>query len=137
MNLGIDYFARKDQADPTLPELVITEINARWTGGLFPAELVRRLGCENEPVVAFIDMCPPALFEAYMDFVEANIPDAQSTPFSIAPMGFAPFEMEMDGRTFIFIWQIVIGDFEAFKTEKDRVFEDDPMPTANLIHTAS
>ena len=62
LNLGVDYFVRNAAANAALPELLITEINARWTGGLFPAELVRRLGVGDADVLAFIDLCPPERF---------------------------------------------------------------------------
>lgn len=135
-NLGIDYFIRNEDADRRLPELVITEINARWTGGLFPAELVRRLGAAHLPVVAFIDMCPPEEFHNYQLFLEQHLydRDAQQT-FAIAPMGFAPFPTDIEGASYLFVWQIVLGDFEAFKQAKQQQLGDQVLITAPNIST--
>jgi len=135
-NLGIDYFIRNPQADPHLPELVVTEINARWTGGLFPAELVRRLGVGDQPVVAFIDMCPPDEFRNYQQFLEQHLyrPDRVQA-FAIAPMGFAPFPTDVEGTDYLFVWQIVIGDFEEFKRIKHQALGDEVLITAPNITT--
>jgi hypothetical protein len=137
-NLGIDYFVRNPTANPTLPEIVVTEINARWTGGLFPAELVRRLGVTDKPVVAFIDMCPPEDFDRYLQFLEDHLHGRTSSPFSIAPfsiapMGFAPFVMNAEDYEFIFVWQIVIGDFDQFKKVKQDVLGDQILPTVSKM----
>ena len=137
-NLGIDYFQRRPGADSTLPELIVTEINARWTGGLFPAELVERLQVQDQEVVAFIDMCPPDRLDNYVSFMESHLTmtDAETdsgAPFSICPMGFAPFDMEMDGREFCFVWQIVCGDFVAFADAVTADLGADTLPTANQI----
>ncbi len=134
VNLGIDYFVRRDSAPADLPDLLVTEINARWTGGLFPAELVRRLGLESANVVAFIDMCPPERFDDYLTFLETHLYAAGSAaPWSIAPMGFAPFPMEIEGTEILFVWQIVIGDFEAFKAAREVELGQDVLITAPRI----
>ena len=132
-NLGIDLFIRNVDADPALPDLQITELNARWTGGLFPAELIRRLGIEDRNVVAFIDVCPPDRFDDYMGFVEAHLFGTSGQAFAIAPMGFSPLPVEMDGAQQLYVWQIVVGDFEAFKAAKDNALGPLVMPTAPRI----
>ena len=135
-NLGIDYFIRNPQAEPTLPEMVVTEINARWTGGLFPAELARRLGVQDQPVVAFIDMCPPQHFNEYQRFLERHLYSEISTAaFNIAPMGFAPFRMNIDGADNLFVWQVVIGSFDAFKRARAGELADSVLVTAPNITT--
>ncbi len=136
-NLGIDYFVRKPTASVHKPELVVTEINARWTGGLFPAELVKRLACGDRQVVAFIDMCPPRHFDDYLEFLEANLHDPVAPrDWSIAPMGFAPFPTLVDGDEILFVWQIVIGDFEAFKQALTSALAPQVLPTAPIISVA-
>jgi hypothetical protein len=132
-NLGIDYFVRNADAAADLPELVVTEINARWTGGLFPAELVRRLGCGDRQVVAFIDMCPPARFDDYMDFLEANLYSTNDSVWSIVPMGFAPYPTAIENAEYLFVWQVVVGDFDAFKTAKHQSLGDDVLVTVPNI----
>ena len=135
-NLGIDYFVRSKHAAQDLPALIVTEINARWTGGLFPAELVRRLDCGHLPVVAFIDMCPADLFYTYLDFVEQHLYDPSSAqPWSIAPMGFSPLTDDVDGVPHIFVWQIVIGDFKQFKADKAGELGEQALVTVPLIDT--
>jgi len=136
LNLGIDYFVRRESSNSTLPELVITEINARWTGGLFPAELVRRLDIKHLPVVAFIDMCPVDAFKDYQTFVEDHLYQPQApTDFSIAPMGFSPYPVQNNAEDCLFIWQIVIGDFAAFHQAIRDALAPDVMPTAMSIST--
>ncbi len=134
VNLGIDYFIRNETAPADLPDLLVTEINARWTGGLFPAELVRRLELDSENVVAFIDMCPPARFDDYLTFLETHLYSTDAAArWSIAPMGFAPFPMEVEGTEILFVWQIVIGDFEAFKAARELELGSDVLITAPRI----
>jgi len=136
LNLGIDYFIRNPDAPESLPELVVTEINARWTGGLFPAELVRRLGVEDQPVVASIDTCPPAAFERLQGFIDDHLyTPGHSAAFRIAPMGFAPFPVELDGQQQLFVWQLVIGDFEAFKAVRQASLDATILPTVPIIST--
>lgn len=132
-NLGIDYFVRTDDAPGELPALVVTEINARWTGGLFPAELVKRLGVADQRVIAFIDMCSTESYTDYLSFLEANLPGENDAEFAIAPLGAAPFPMNIDGREFYFVWQIVIGDFQAFNQAQQRSLGEDVLPTAAQI----
>ena len=136
-NLGIDYFIRADHAADHLPELLVTEINARWTGGLFPAQLVKRLQVDHLDIVAFIDMCPPQHFAAYIKFLQDHLyQPSDPKPWSIAPMGFAPFPTPMqdaDGNAeeILFVWQIVIGDFEAFKHAVHNAFPEDLSPDSS------
>lgn len=131
-NLGIDYFVARESTDAA-HRLLVTEINARWTGGLFPAELVRRLNVSHEQVVAFIDLCPPARFGDYLNFVEHHLHPRDAQPFSIAPMGFAPFASDVEGTDYLYVWQIVIGDFEAFKAAKQTALGDDVLITAPIV----
>lgn len=136
LNLGIDYFVRNPNADSRLPELIVTEINARWTGGLFPAELVRRLDVEDQAVVAFIDMCPPQEFENYRRFLRQHLyQNNADQSFAVAPMGFAPFPTDIDGTDYLFVWQVVIGDFEAFKQAKRAELGDSVLISAPNIST--
>ncbi|MDA0273591.1 MAG: hypothetical protein O3C68_10115, partial [Proteobacteria bacterium] len=44
-NCGVDYFISDD-------DFKVTEINARWTGGLFPAEMIRLVGAQTKTCVA-------------------------------------------------------------------------------------
>ena len=124
INCGIDYFVSGD-------DVIVTEINARWTGGLFPAEFLRRLNV-SRPAVAFFDMVPCADAAAICDFQQRYLyPGAGA--FSYIPMGFTPFAMEIEGVERYFVWQIVEGDFSAFIQAKSAELGDATFPTANSI----
>ncbi len=124
-NCGIDYFISGD-------DIMITEINARWTGGLFPAQYLRRLGV-NQPAVAFFDMVDCQDRDALEAFQREHLYSGGDGVFSYIPMGFTPFEMEIEGSARYFVWQIVVGDFAAFVEAKTRSLPASAFPTANLI----
>ena len=124
INCGIDYFVSGD-------DVIVTEINARWTGGLFPAEFLRRLNV-SRPAVAFFDMVPCADAAAICDFQQRYLYPGTG-PFSYIPMGFTPFAMEIEGVERYFVWQIVEGDFSAFIQAKSAELGDATFPTANAI----
>jgi len=65
LNCGIDFFVRGD-------DIRVIEINARWTGGLFPAELLKRLDARAEHSVAFIDMLSPDRLPDYLELRRAT-----------------------------------------------------------------
>ena len=125
INCGIDYFVSGD-------EVIVTEINARWTGGLFPAEFLRRLAI-TQPAVAFFDMVPVAQSEAVRTFQREHLFPAAGDSFAYVPMGFTPFAMEVEGAERYFVWQIVVGDFAAFVEAKRQALTEDAFPTAELI----
>ena len=125
INCGIDYFVSGDQ-------VIVTEINARWTGGLFPAEYLRRLGI-TRPAVAFFDMVPVGQIDAVGAFQREHLFPAAGDAFAYVPMGFTPFAMEIEGAERYFVWQIVVGDFAAFVEAKRRALPEDAFPTAELI----
>ena len=125
INCGIDYFVSGD-------EVIVTEINARWTGGLFPAEFLRRLAI-TQPAVAFFDMVPVAQVDAVRAFQREHLFPASGDAFAYVPMGFTPFAMEIEGAERYFVWQIVVGDFAAFVEAKRQALPEDAFPTAELI----
>ena len=125
INCGIDYFISGD-------EVIVTEINARWTGGLFPAEFLRRLSV-NQPAVAFFDMVSPSHSDAMRAFQREHLFPASGDSFAYVPMGFTPFAMEIDGVERYFVWQIVVGDFASFVEAKRRALPEGAFPTADLI----
>ena len=129
-NLGIDFFVKDAGAGP---DILVTEINARWTGGLFPAELIRQLNIGDRQVVAFIDMCPPDRFSEYVTFQARYLHTRTQGEFSIAPMGFAPYPTSLDGKDYLFVWQIVIDDFEAFKKVKEEELGPEVLISAPAI----
>ncbi len=125
INCGVDYFVSGD-------DVIVTEINARWTGGLFPAEFLRRLAI-TQPAVAFFDMVPVAHTDAVRAFQREHLCPAAGNAFAYVPMGFTPFAMEIEGAERYFVWQIVVGDFAAFVEAKREALPEDAFPTAELI----
>ncbi len=125
INCGVDYFVSGD-------EVIVTEINARWTGGLFPAEFLRRLSI-TRPAVAFFDMVPVAHSDAVRTFQRKHLFLASGDEFAYVPMGFTPFATEIEGVEHYFVWQIVVGDFASFVEAKRRAFAENVFPTADLI----
>lgn len=128
-NCGIDYFV-SDQ------ELLVTEINARWTGGLFPAELVRRLDIGHRTVVAFFDLVRRDRIGDYLAFSDRHLLGATAAPFACVPIGFSPFPTEIDGVEYIYLWQMVVDDFGAFKAAKEAELGAGMLPTADNISLA-
>ena len=135
-NCGIDFFVHPDAPD----ELIVIEINARWTGGLFPAQLIERLGVQQQASVAFIDVISLSALEVYLSFIETHgLVDKQGArrpfdrAFHIVPMGFSPFTQEIERNTCVYVWQVVVGDFSEFVRTKNQALGSTELPTANLI----
>ncbi len=115
LNCGIDFFIGDDPAkDP----IFIIEINARWTGGLMPAEMVRRLGAGSPGAVAVVDTVSVSRFADYLAFLEGHLYDRER-PFSMAPMGFSPYGPVVDSDQRVYVWHLVFGDLVAFRKAKD------------------
>ncbi|NIP16569.1 MAG: hypothetical protein GWM88_18195 [Pseudomonadales bacterium] len=125
-NCGIDYFVSAD-------ELLITEINARWTGGLFPAEMIRRLDLSDQGSVAFFDVVSRDGLDSYRSFSEDTLYPRRDGPFASVPLGFSPFPMPVEGRDMHPVWQMVVGDIEAFKAAKRAALAPGDLPTADKI----
>ena len=116
---GVDYFIRNDTAD-----FIATEINCRWTGGLFATEMLRQIGATQESCIAFIDLVIGDKFEDYLHFIDQHLWDKerQDAPFHIIPLGVSPARQMIDGKEHFYTWQMIAGDFEAFKhTRRDEL----------------
>ncbi|MEP1472708.1 MAG: hypothetical protein ABJK20_14140 [Halieaceae bacterium] len=125
-NCGIDYFVDGD-------EVIVTEINARWTGGLFPAEFLRQLSYEGE-AIAFFDTVPIDQREKLVEFQRATMNNGRGGQnFSLVSMGFSPFPLGEPGEELFICWQIVLGDFQAFVRARDKQLSDQCFPTATAI----
>jgi hypothetical protein len=125
-NCGIDFFLGKDGS------VIVTEINARWTGGLFPAELLQQLG-ETRDAVPFFDVVPLDKREAYVDLVEKYLVGSFVGDFAVVPLGFSCFPLAIEGRDHFYTWQVVVGDLDAFKRVKSKELGDGALPTADII----
>ncbi len=126
-NLGIDYFVGKDGS------VILTEINARWTGGLFPAEILRQTGTDGRNAVPFFDLVLIDKRDAYVDFLDRYLIGEYEGDFAMAPFGFGCFPIQMDGQDFFYTWQAVVGDLNAFKAVKRAELGDGAMVTADII----
>jgi hypothetical protein len=126
-NCGIDFFVGPQG------EIIVTEINVRWTGGLFPTQAVQRIKPQGVNAVVCFDICPLAEVNAYLDFVEAYRPGANEGNFSCLSLGFTPFEQDIGGVPHIYVWHLVMGDFAAFHREKSTQLAKGVLPTTDLI----
>ena len=125
-NCGIDFFVGNDGS------IVVTEINARWTGGLFPAEVLKQLEIGGKDAVAFFDLVQKDLRDSYVDFIESRLVGRFEGSYAMVPLGIGCFEVPMEGETYYYTWQIVLGDFNAFKADKASLGPA-VMPTASVI----
>lgn len=126
LNCGIDYFTNSD-------DIRIIETNARWTGGLFPAWMRKRLKLGNRPTVSFFDSVTVDRLADYQAFAKAHLPTQNEQPFAAVPLGFSPYTFTLEGRERAFIWQMVIGDLEAFKQAKHTALGPDELTTADKV----
>ncbi|MEM8499844.1 MAG: hypothetical protein AAF542_17610 [Pseudomonadota bacterium] len=116
LNCGIDYFVRGD-------DVLITEINARWTGGLFPAEYCRRLDTHRN-AIAFFDMVRRDRIEDITRFQRDHLFNTRkSAEYAYIPMGFSPYTNVVDDIEYVYLWQLVVGDFSAFQRHIAHSFE--------------
>jgi len=127
VNCGVDFFINGDA-------ITVTEINARWTGGLFPAEFLRRLNV-RQPAVAFFDLVPAALLGDALPAFQSRhlLQPGRESPFAYLPMGFTPFATSLDGDEVFFVWQIVVGDFAGFVAACGSELPAGAFPTARAI----
>jgi hypothetical protein len=126
-NCGIDFFIGNDDS------IIITEINARWTGGLFPAEILRQVDRHGQDAVPFFDMVLLDKQDAYVDFIDRHLVGEYQGEFSMLPIGFGCFPVSLEGSDYFYTWQAVLGDLEVFKETKRRELGDGAMITADII----
>lgn len=126
-NCGIDFFIGKDGS------LIVTEINARWTGGLFPAQVLSQIDVQGRDAVPFFDMVLIDEREAYVDFIERHLVGEYEGPFAMVPLGFGCFPVAVEGQEYFYSWQIVVGDFDVFKQAKKKELSASVMITADII----
>lgn len=126
INCGIDYFIAGD-------EVMVTEINCRWTGGLFPTEMIRKVGAQNESCVAFVDLVREDKFDDWLDFIDRHLWSETKGPFAMIPLGFSPIPQVINGVDHFLTWQVVAGDFDAFKQARRDELGDGALMRADLI----
>ena len=126
-NLGIDFFIGKEG------DLIVTEINPRWTAGLLPSHVLKQLGKTGQHAIGYFDMVAMDLYPDYLDYVERRLPGTGERGFDVMPLGFSPFDLEVDGRNVLNVWLLVRGDFAAFRNEVRETFGPGNFPAADLI----
>lgn len=126
INCGIDYFIAGD-------EVMVTEINCRWTGGLFPTEMIRKVGAQNESCVAFVDLVRDDKFNDWLDFIDRHLWKETKGAFAMIPLGFSPIPQVINGVDHFLTWQVVAGDFDAFKQARRDELGDGALMRADSI----
>lgn len=126
-NLGIDYFIGKDGS------IVVTEINPRWTAGLLPSEVLKRVDATDLHTIAYFDMIKQEDYGQYLDYVEQRLPGARDGSFDVIPIGFSPFPLDMEGTDMCYVWLLVRGDFVAYRNEVQTQFGSGNFPVAAQI----
>jgi hypothetical protein len=126
-NMGIDYFIGKEG------DVIITEINPRWTAGLLPSEVLKRIGKTDQHTIAYFDMVKIEDYDQYLNYIETRLPGSGERSFEVMPIGFSPFDLEVEGQKVLNIWLIVRGDFKAFRNEVREQFSPGNFPVADLI----
>ncbi len=125
-NLGLDYFIGKDG------EVIVTEINPRWTAGLFPTQALRRIDRQGRDAVPYFELLKLDQVRQFQDFASER-PPGNSGDFAVMPLGFSPVEREMDGVARVFYWLVVVGDFAAFRTAAKNLLGDDALPNGDMV----
>lgn len=127
LNCGVDYFINDDDG------FLVTEINARWTGGLFPTEIIRQAGAQNETCVAFVDLVRGDKFDDYLGFIDKYLYKNSDGSFAFIPLGFSPNQQTLDDGEYFYTWQVIAGDFEAFKAARREELKQGAMDRADSI----
>ena len=112
---------------------MVTEINARWTAGLFPTEIIKSAGATDETCVAFVDLITADKFDRFLDFIDTHLFSRSLEAFAVIPNGFSAIPQVIDGQTFYFGWQTIAGDFEAFKQARKEQLGDGVLMRAETI----
>ena len=133
LNCGLDFFVPKSGED----SVVITEINARFTGGLMPAEVVRRLNLSERDTVVCFATVGRDRFDDYLAFNERYLFGNSSAAFATLPLGFSPFTTTIDGREVIFVWQMIWGDFTAAVAAKNHELGAAELAVLDLVNLES
>jgi hypothetical protein len=126
-NLGIDYFIGKDNS------IIVTEINPRWTAGLLPSEVLKRVGTIDQHTIAYFDLIKLDDYAQYLDYVEQRLPGTRDGSFDVIPIGFSPFPLDMEGTDMCYVWLVIRGDFAAYREEVQAQFTSANFPVAAQI----
>ena len=133
LNCGLDFFVPRDGRD----EVTVTEINARFTGGLMPAEVVRRLDLGGRDTVVCFATVGRDRLDDYLEFNERHLYGDRTALFALLPLGFSPYTVHIEGREMVFVWQMVWGDFDAAVAAKNAALGPGELAVLDLINLES
>lgn len=128
---GIDFFRAKEELQTQL----VTDINARWTGGLPVAVLIRKLGLENHIVYSHLDEVLEEEWPRYKKLVEEHLLPAQGIrdslagEFEIFPVSFSP---KVEQGKF-YVWLMITGDYAAFVEKKSGRLSRESLPLSETV----
>ena len=71
--------------------------------------------------------------ETNIDFVDRYLYGETEGAFSVIPLGFSPIPQVIDGGNEYFSWQVIAGDFEAFKVARREELGDGVLMRAETI----
>ena len=113
LNCGIDFFLNSETG-----EVLVTEINARYTGGLMPAFMLEQLGSTDQRAIVCFALVERSKFDQYLAFNQAHLYGKSRAPFAAVPLGLGPYTQVIEGVEQVFVWQMVVGDLAAFNRAK-------------------
>jgi hypothetical protein len=125
--LGIDYFIGPQG------EVLVTELNPRWTAGLFPTQVLRRVNRSRRDAVPYFELIRLSQYDAFQAFCAEHLPNRGDGAFAVMPLGFSPYEREVEGEPRVFTWLVVIGDFPAFRSAARAVLGPGGLPNGELV----
>jgi predicted ATP-grasp superfamily ATP-dependent carboligase len=106
---GIDLFLDED-------DYTIIEVNARWTGGLPAALLLKKLNIDKQTIATFVfEIISPDRFSAYKTFCEDNLYQGRdclngNECFKIMPVSFAAYGFSGN----YCLAHIILGNYDQF-----------------------
>lgn len=110
---GVDFYVKQD-------EVLIGEINARWTGGLLIGMIIDNFNIRQD-VYSYFSLVSIENISNYLDFNKEYLYSGEiDKEFSLIPMGFSPYVQLDNGAAKIFVWQAVIGDIDNFIIQKNK-----------------
>lgn len=126
---GIDFFQRNK-------EVLITDVNARWTGGLPAAILLEKLNLNEHLVTSHLDHILESDMAHYQKFVEKHLYCPESNAALERPGSFAllPLSFSAQAReSMLAVWFLVIGDFLEFLNAKPDYELRDSLPLSDIV----
>ena len=126
-NLGIDYFVGPEG------EIIITEINPRWTAGLFPTQALRRVDRQGRDAVAYFELVNMDQYDTFLNFVGEHLPGHSQTDYATMALGFSPYEYTIDGQSRVYCWMVVLGDFKAYHADAGELLGPGGTPNGDLV----